>query len=138
VVVAVVAVRMMQAAIDQVIEMIAVRHLFVSATLVLALARRRRTVVRVCRAYRQNVLIIMAFVCRVQTAIVQKIDVAVMPNARMPAVLAVDVLVMVVDFVAHATLSSRERVANCIGSPPFLTIDQKGHPDNQKSAVPVA
>jgi hypothetical protein len=34
--------------------------------------------------------------------------VAVMANARVPTVLAVDVLVMVVDFVAHATLSSKK------------------------------
>jgi hypothetical protein len=108
VVVAVVAVRMVQTAIDQIIEMIAVRHLLVSATLVIALARRRRTVIRVCRVHRQDVLIVMAVVRRVQTAIVQVIDVAVMANARVSAVLAVDVLVIVVDFVAHATLSSKK------------------------------
>jgi hypothetical protein len=107
-VVTVVAVRMVQAAVDQVIEMIAVRHFFVSATLVFASARRRRTMVRVCRAYRQDVFVVMPVVRRVQTAIMQVIDVAVMANARVSAVLAVDVLVMVVDFVAHATLSSKK------------------------------
>ncbi len=42
-VVAVIAVRMVQTAIDQVIEMIAVRHFLVATTFVLAVARRRRT-----------------------------------------------------------------------------------------------
>jgi hypothetical protein len=104
VVVAVVAVRMVQSAIDQIIEMIAVRHFLMAATLMFAMTRRRRTMVRVGRVHRQNMLVIMAVVRGVQTAIVQEIDVAVVLDADVSAVLAVYVLVIVVDFVTHRTV----------------------------------
>jgi hypothetical protein len=117
VVVAVVAVGMVQAAVDQVIDMVAVRHFFVAATLVLAVTRRRGTMVRVRRVHGQSVFVIMVIVRGVQTAIVQVIDVAVMLDARVAAVLAVDVLMISVDFVAHRTVLLQDRVADLIGSP---------------------
>jgi hypothetical protein len=109
-IVAVVAVRVVQTAIDQIIEVIAVRHLLVSAALVLAAARRRGTMVRVGRAHGQSVLIVVAVVRRVQTAIVQVIDVVIVLDACVAAVLAVDVLVIVMDLVAHRTVLHRDRV----------------------------
>jgi hypothetical protein len=101
VVVAVVAVRMVQTAVDQEVEVVAVRHLLVATTLVLTVARRRGTMVWVRRAYGQGVFVIMAIVRGVQTAVVQEIDVAVVLDPRVAAVLTVDVLVIVVDLVTH-------------------------------------
>lgn len=122
-IVAVVAVPMVQAAVDQVIEMIAVRHLFVPATLVLALARRRGAMIGVGRVHRQNMFVVMTLMRRVQTAIVQIIDVAIVADARVSALFAVDVLVFVVDFVAHETILLGDRVAECIG---FLCVQTRG------------
>jgi len=107
VIVAVVAVRTVQAAVDQVIEMIAVRHLLVAAPLMLAVARRRGTMIRIRRAHGQGMFIIMAVVRRVQTAIVQIIDVAIVLNARVAAMFAVNMLVLVVDLVTHRTILLR-------------------------------
>jgi hypothetical protein len=104
VVVAVVAVRMMQAAVDQEIDVVAVRHLLMAAILVLALAIGWRAGVRVGRTDRQDVLAVMAIVLGVQMAVVQEIDVAIVVDARMPAVFAVDMLVIVMDVVAHRTV----------------------------------
>jgi hypothetical protein len=103
-VVAVVAVRMVQAAVDQEIDMVAVRHFLMAAIVVLALARGRRAGIRVGRADRQDVLAVMAVVFGVQVAIVQVIDVPVVLDTCVPTVLAVDVLVIVVDVVAHWTV----------------------------------
>jgi hypothetical protein len=104
VVVAVVAVRVVQAAVDQIIDVVAVRHLLVAAVLVLALTRGRGAGVRVGRADGQYVLVVVALVFGVQTAVVQVIDVAVVLDACVAAVLAVDVLVVVMDVVAHRTI----------------------------------
>src|SRR5579875_2099629 len=124
VIVAVVAVRMVQTAIDQIIEMVAVRHLLVAATLVFALAGGRSTVIRVRRVHRQDVLIVMILVRIVQTAIVQIVNVAIMLDACVSAVLAVDMLVVFVDFVSHRPLLLQDRVAECIGSLLMQTIGQ--------------
>jgi hypothetical protein len=101
VVVAVIAVRVVQPAIAQVIDVVAVRHLLVAAPLVLALASDRGTFGRVGRADGDDVLVIMAVVRGVQVAVVQEADVAIVLNARMATVLAVYVIVLVVDVVAH-------------------------------------
>jgi hypothetical protein len=102
-IVAVVAVRMMEAAVDQKIEMVAMRHLLVTAPLVLALARRRHTEVRIGAAHGDNVFVVVPLMRGVQAAIVQVIDVAIVPKARVAAVFAVNVFVIVVDFVAHSS-----------------------------------
>jgi hypothetical protein len=120
-IVAVVAVRMVQAAVDQIIEVVAVRHLLVTAALVLAGASGRGAVGGVGRAHGQSVLAEMAVVRVVQMAVVQVIDVAIVLDARVPAVLAVNVLVIVVDMVAHRSLLLGKRVGDFIGSPYILS-----------------
>jgi hypothetical protein len=102
-IVAMVAVRMMEAALHQVVEMIAVRYLFVAASFVLAVTSRWHTHIRIGAAHRQNVFVVVALVRGVQAAVVQVIDVPFVANARVAAVFAVNVFVVVVDFVAHAS-----------------------------------
>jgi hypothetical protein len=121
VVVAVIAVRMVQAAVDQIIEVVAVRHLLMAATFMLAVAGSRGAVVGVRRAHRQGVLAVVAVVRVVQMAVVQVIDVAVVLEARVPAVFTVGVLVVVVDMVAHRSLLLEIRVGDFIGSPYILS-----------------
>jgi hypothetical protein len=96
-----VAVQVVQAAVDQVIKMIAMRHFLVTATLMSAWARDRGAVIGVGRIYRQDVLLVMTFVGIVQAAIVQIIDVAVMPDAGVSTVFTVDMLMVLVNFVSH-------------------------------------
>jgi hypothetical protein len=105
VVVAVVAVRVVQPAVDEVIDVVAVRHLFVAALLVLALAGNGGARRRVDGADGDDVFVVVAVVRVVQVAVVQVIDVPVVLDARVPAVVAVDVLVVGVLIAAHRSPS---------------------------------
>ena len=116
-IVAVVAVRMMETAFDQVVEMVAVRNLVVSATIVLTGTGRRRTMIWVRLRHCQNVFVVMAVVRAVQAAIVQIIDMTIVLDARMAAMFAVDVLVIVVNFVGHRTFLLWNGVVDFIGPP---------------------
>lgn len=100
-VVAVIAVLMVQPALNQMILMIAVRNLLVAAARVIAAARHGFAGLGIGRIDGQLMLVVMAVVLGMQVAIVQVIDVAVMLNARVAAVLAVDVRMRAVSFVAH-------------------------------------
>jgi hypothetical protein len=104
VVVAVVAVGVVEAALVEVVEVVAVRHPLVAAAVVLAVAGDRGAPGRVGGAHFQDVLVVMAVVRRVQVAVVEVIDVPVMADAGVAAVLAVDVAVRVVGLVAHHLL----------------------------------
>ena len=104
VVVAVVAVRVVQAAVDQEIGMVAVRDFDMSATVMVAGALDRVTPVRVGRAYRENVLVVVAVVGVVHVAVVKEIDVAFVLDARVAARLVVLVVVVVVDVMAHGLI----------------------------------
>jgi hypothetical protein len=105
VVVAVIAVRVVQPAVDEVIDMVAVRHLFVAALLVLALAGDRGARRRVDGADGDDVFVVVAVVRVVQVAVVQVIDVPVVLDARVSAVVAVNVLVVGVLIAAHRSPS---------------------------------
>jgi hypothetical protein len=59
----------------------------------------------------------VAFMFGVQTAIVQIIDVAVVLDARVAAVFAVNVLVIAVDVMAHRSVLLGKRAGDSIGSP---------------------
>jgi hypothetical protein len=106
VIVAVVAVRVVQAAVDQVIDVVAVRHLLVAAILVLARTADRRTDGGVGAAHFHDVLVVMVAVRVVQVAIVQVIDVAIVVDARVTAVFIVNMLVVGMDFMGHESLLS--------------------------------
>jgi len=110
VVVAVVAVRMVQVASDQVIDVIAVRHRLVATTgtvnvilVVAGTAVARRTLGRVGRVHRQSVLVDhAATVLMVQMAVVQVIDVSLVDDSRMATLRAVLVRMVLVRWVRMA------------------------------------
>jgi len=103
-VVAVVAVAVVQTAVHQVVEMVAVRYQRVATALVAALAGDRGADVGVGRAHGNDMLVIVALVGEVQVAIVEIVHVALVQNAYMAAVLAMHMRVVSVDEVSHAML----------------------------------
>ena len=103
-VVAVIAVLVMQTAVDDVVNVIAVRYGFVAATFAVNVAVagvNRMAAVRVGFINAQGVLVVMAVVFMVQVAVVQIIDVAFMFDGSVAAVCAVDVVMMFVGFAGH-------------------------------------
>jgi hypothetical protein len=113
-VIAVISVWMMQVAIHQIVDVVPMRHRFVSATWAVYVIWRMaatvmvgRTAVRVFCAYLNSVLIDMIAMRMVQMPIMQIVDVVAMPDGRVPAVRAVLVVMMgMVGFIAgaHAAL----------------------------------
>jgi hypothetical protein len=106
-VVAVIAVTVMQAPIDQVVKVVTVGHQRMAAALVAALAHHRGASVRVCLTHGEHMLIVVALVGMVQVAIVEVVHMAVVLDAQMATVLAVDVRVVGVGLVSHDRLSFR-------------------------------
>ena len=102
VIIAVVAVRMVQMAIHDVIDMIAVRHGFVAATVAVQVARLvaiavvRHATAGILGGHFEAMLIVMALVRMVQMAVVNVVNMAVMLNGGMAAIGAVIVVGMVV------------------------------------------
>jgi hypothetical protein len=97
VVVAVVAMRMVEMAIDHIIDVIAVRDLFVSAprAMLMAALDFRRATRRICRINRNHVLVDVIGVDMVQVAVVEIIDMPRVADSGMTAICTV--LVGVVD-----------------------------------------
>lgn len=103
-VVAVVAVLVMQAAVDDVVDVIAVRYGFVAATFTVNVAVagiNRMAAVRVGFIDAQGMFVVVAVVFMVQVAVVQIIDVAFVFDGSVAAVCAVDVVMMFVGFTGH-------------------------------------
>lgn len=91
VVVAVAVVPVMQASVDQIVEVIAVRHALVPASVVPALAGDGGAGVRVGRVDGDHVLVVVAIVFGVQVPVVQVVDVSVVQDTGVAAVCAVHV-----------------------------------------------
>ena len=100
-VVAVVAVLVVQPPLVEVIAVVAVRYAIVAAAVVPAGAGDRATGVRIGIADRDGVLILMLLVRGMQVAVVQVVHVIVVLDAGVAAVCAVDVGVVVVGHVLH-------------------------------------
>ena len=95
-----IAVLVMQAAVDQVIDMVAVWDSFMSATFSVNMARtgiERDAGIGVGFIYRQGVFVVMAVVLMVQMAVVQVVDMAVMFDGGMTAAAAVNMGVVVMN-----------------------------------------
>ena len=90
-VIAVVAVWVMQPTIDEVVVVVAVRHKFVTAAVVSTLTFNGLALSRIGCVDGDNMLIIVAFVWAVQMTVVQIINVSIVLNTGMSAELAVDV-----------------------------------------------
>jgi hypothetical protein len=102
VIVAVVRVRVVQDAVDEVVGVIAVRHGLVTASRAVLMLRvvaagRARAVAGIAGADRDDVLVDMVLVGVVQVAVVQVVDVALVRDRGVPAVGAVDVGVISMD-----------------------------------------
>ena len=107
-VVAVVAVLVMQTAVDNVVNVITVRYGFVAATFAVNVAVagvNRMAAVRIGFIDAQGVFIVVAVVLMVQVAVVQIIDVAFVFDGSVAAVCAVNVVMMFVGFAGHFFLS---------------------------------
>jgi hypothetical protein len=101
VIIAVVAMPMMQASIDQIVEVIAVRHERMSAAIVSAETRDRRAAIRIGSADFDHMLIVVIVMLSVQVTVVQVVNVIAMHNAQMSAMLGMPVCVIGVHFVFH-------------------------------------
>lgn len=124
VVVAVIAVRMVQMTVDQVIDVVAVRHRFMPAARPMHMTGAmagtvvlRRAAVRVGGADGDHVLVDMVAMHVMQVAVMQEIDVAFVAHRGVTALRAVLVVVM---GVLGATGHRRSPVGGCI-----RTIDRK-------------
>ena len=93
-----IAVRMMQAAPDRIIEMIAVRHRLVPAPCAVRVIRgagdRRGMAVRMRSIDRDHVLVHVVAMLVVKMAIVEIVDVIVMPHRNMTTAIAMDMRVL--------------------------------------------
>ena len=103
-VVAVIAVLVVQTAVDDVVNMIAMRYGFVATTFavnVAVAAVNRMAAVRVGFIDAQCMLVVVTVVLMVQVAVVQIINVAFVFDGSVAAVCAVDVVMMFVGFAGH-------------------------------------
>ena len=120
-VVAMIAVRMVQVAVDQIVDVIAVRYRFVSAARPVDMARImgatvmvRCTSVRILCADLKPVLVYMIGMRMMQVPVMQVIDVITMFDGRMPAVRAMLMVVVgMMGFVAGAHLEAPHFTWHC-------------------------
>ena len=103
-VVAVISVLVMQTAVDDVVDVIAVRYSFVATTFAVNVAVagvNRMAAVRIGFIDAQCMLIVVAVVLMMQVAVVQIINVAFVFDGSVAAVCAVNVVMMFVGFAGH-------------------------------------
>ena len=103
-VVAVIAMLVVQTTVDDVVNVIAVRYGFVTATFAVNVAVagvNRMAAVRVGFIDAQSMLIVVAVMLMVQVTVVQIIDVAFVFDGSVSAVCAVNVVMMLVGFAGH-------------------------------------
>ena len=99
-----VTVLVMQAAVDDVVDVIAVRYGFMAATFAVNVAVagvNRMAAVRVGFIDVQGMLVVVAVLFMVQVAVVQIIDVTFVFDGSVAAVCAVNVVMMFVGFTGH-------------------------------------
>ena len=102
-----IAVLVMQTAVDDVVDVVAVRYSFVAAIFAVNVAVagvNRMAAVRVGFIDAQCMLIVVAVVLMVQVAVVQIINVAFVLDGSVAAVCAVNVVMMFVGFTGHFSL----------------------------------
>lgn len=99
-----ISVLVVQTAVNDVVDVIAVRYSFVAATFAVNVAVagvNRMAAVRIGFIDAQGVFIVVAVVLMVQVAVVQIIDVAFVFDGSVAAVCAVNVVMMFVGFAGH-------------------------------------
>jgi hypothetical protein len=101
-IVAVVAVRVVQAAINEVVVVVAVRHRWMPAIhMATAGAFDWRATIGIGRRDADRVLVVVAVVRVMQVAVVQKIDVPFVLDLRVATTFVVDVVVLAVNVMFH-------------------------------------
>src|ERR1700738_1128402 len=82
-----IAVRMVQAAVHQIVEMVAMRHPFMPAvwTVLVGAGDFRRALHGICGVDRDDMLVDVIFMHVVEMAVVKVVDMAIMANSRVPA-----------------------------------------------------
>ena len=103
-----ISVLVMQTAVDDVVDVIAVRYSFVAATFAVNVAVagvNRMAAVRIGVIDAQGMFVVVAVVLMMQVAVVQIIDVAFVFDGSVAAVCAVNVVMMFVGFAGHFFLS---------------------------------
>lgn len=112
-IVAVVAVRMVQVALDEVVHVVAVGHGFVAAPRAVLVVGGvavavvvRSACIGILRADLDRMLVIVALVGVMEVAVVQIVDVTVVFDGSVPAAGAVDMLVVWMDYVFGHDLHS--------------------------------
>src|ERR1700736_4740306 len=85
-----IAVRMVQAAVHQIVEMVAMRHPFMPAvwTVLVGAGDFRRALHGICGVDRDDMLVHVIFMHVVEMAVVKVVDMAIMANSSVPAVRA--------------------------------------------------
>ncbi|CAN7511350.1 hypothetical protein LJR220_004625 [Bradyrhizobium sp. LjRoot220] len=91
VIIAMISMRMVQPAVDEIVDMITMRHRFMSAvwTVRMCAVDLGRALLGICRVDRDDMLVHVIFVHMVEMAVVKIIQMAVMTNRRVPATRAV-------------------------------------------------
>jgi hypothetical protein len=142
VVVAVAIVHMMEVAVDDVVDVVAVGHRIVTAALSMHVASRvaaacvaGRARLRVVRVYRDRAFIDMVAVNPVKVAVVHVVDMAVMLDGAVTAGRAMDVAVVGMDLMsAHRSLSFQSTAGT--SARPAAPPNPIGAPGAQGGAVP--
>ena len=90
-IIAVITMRMVEAAVDEIVEMVAMRHRFMSAvrTVDMRAVNLRRALLGIFRAHRDDMFVHVILVHMVEMAIVKIIHMAVMADGRVTASRAV-------------------------------------------------
>lgn len=125
-VVAMITVRVVQVATDEVVDVIAVRYCLVAATrtvnviCLVAAAVVRSATLGVRLADRDSMLVVVILMCAMQVAVVQVADVIAVLNGGVTAIWAVLVVVVSVLLAAHG--SSPVRILRWVGSAWSITL----------------
>lgn len=96
---------MVKLSLIEIIEMITVRNHFMGAFLVSAGTRYRATFHRILRVHRDNMLIVVVIVKAMKVSIVQIIEMPIVLNSGMPALLTVDMDMLLMNVVRHHKFS---------------------------------
>jgi hypothetical protein len=118
VVVAVVAVPVVETALIQIVDVVAVRHGLVRAALVAAVTGDWRATRGIRGGHGDGMLIEVAIVGGVEVAIVKVVDVTFVANSRVTALLTVDVGMTRMNVVAHGSASFAQSCIRCLQTRP--------------------
>jgi hypothetical protein len=98
------AVRMVKAPVDEVVQVVCMRYPFVAAAVAVNMATRLgRTAGRIPLRFLNPALVEMIAMQAVQAAVVEIIDMAVVPDGGVPASISMNVRVIAVDWVSGHT-----------------------------------